>query len=368
MTDVPSNLIPTRVTQLPTSPVASEDGWLLYVYNGNTYKVRAGDLLSVAGVPTTRQVIAGTGMTGGGLLESNVTLSIAPGGVGTSLLADSGVTSGVYGDSTHVPVITIDATGRIIAATSAAVEISGYVPESRQVIAGTGLTGGGALNTNVTLDVNFSDSTPTSLSDSGTSGSATTVSRSDHQHPAIDLSSPTQKTGVLGLANGGTAKSITPVDGGIVWSGADGLYVGPAGTSGQVLISSGAGEYSWGSALIVSNQPANYIYASPTSGGAGPTTFRSMVNADLPDSGVTANSYGSATESATVTVNSKGVVTSVSVNNIIATNIAGGAASQIPYQSGANSTAFLANGTAGQVLTSGGASAPSWSGINGGTF
>jgi hypothetical protein len=51
-----------------------------------------------------------------------------------------------------------------------------------------------------------------------------------------------------------------------------------------------------------------------------------------------------------------------------ATNLAGGAASQIPYQSGAGATAFIANGTAGHVLTSAGASTPTWSGISGGTF
>jgi hypothetical protein len=51
-----------------------------------------------------------------------------------------------------------------------------------------------------------------------------------------------------------------------------------------------------------------------------------------------------------------------------ATNLAGGAASQIPYQTSSGTTAFLANGTAGQVLTSAGASAPVWAGIDGGTF
>ena len=51
-----------------------------------------------------------------------------------------------------------------------------------------------------------------------------------------------------------------------------------------------------------------------------------------------------------------------------ATNIAGGIASQIPYQTGAGATAFIANGTAGQVLTSAGTSTPVWSGISGGTF
>jgi hypothetical protein len=42
------------------------------------------------------------------------------------------------------------------------------------------------------------------------------------------------------------------------------------------------------------------------------------------------------------------------------TNIAGGIASQIPYQTGANATGFIANGTSGQVLQSNGASVPSW--------
>jgi hypothetical protein len=51
-----------------------------------------------------------------------------------------------------------------------------------------------------------------------------------------------------------------------------------------------------------------------------------------------------------------------------ATNLAGGAASQIPYQTGSGATAFIANGTAGQVLTSAGSSVPVWSGISGGTF
>jgi hypothetical protein len=44
-----------------------------------------------------------------------------------------------------------------------------------------------------------------------------------------------------------------------------------------------------------------------------------------------------------------------------ATNLAGGIASQIPYQSAANTTAFIANGSSGQILQSNGTSAPSWS-------
>lgn len=52
----------------------------------------------------------------------------------------------------------------------------------------------------------------------------------------------------------------------------------------------------------------------------------------------------------------------------VASAIAGGIASQIPYQTAASTTSFIANGTAGQVLTSAGTSPPTWSGISGGTF
>lgn len=44
-----------------------------------------------------------------------------------------------------------------------------------------------------------------------------------------------------------------------------------------------------------------------------------------------------------------------------ATNLAGGDAGQVPYQSAPNTTAFVGAGSAGQVLTSNGTSAPTWS-------
>lgn len=263
MSEVPSNLIPTRVTQLPYAPVASEESLLLIVYEGNTYQIMAGDLLQVAGVPTSRQVIAGTGMAGGGALSSNVTLSIAPGGVGSTQLANSGVTSGVYGSATEVPVFTVDVTGRVTAATTVPVTVSGYVPNSREVVAGEGLNGGGTLNNNVTLNANLSDSTPLAGNQTGAAGSSTDISRADHTHPAVDLSDDDEVDGILGLSNGGTAKSLVADAGAIIWSGADGLYVGPVGVSGQVLQATGASEYVW-----VDQSNLNVGRANNLSGGA----------------------------------------------------------------------------------------------------
>lgn len=311
MSDVPSNLIPTRITQLPVAPVADENSLMMIVYQGNNYQIRVGDLLSVAGVPTTRQVIAGTGMTGGGQLSSNVTLSVAPKGINGTLLSDTGVASGVYGNATNIPVFTVDSTGRVTAATSVPATISGYVPTSTQVIAGNGLTGGGLLSSNVTLAASYSASAPEAGFQTGSAGVANTLARSDHKHPAVDLSSDDQVDNILGLGNGGTARSLVMQPGAVIWSGADGLYVGPAGLAGQVLVSGGTGAPTWGSALLVVDQPANVVYAGPAAGPDAPTAFRSLVNADLPASGVTANTYGSSTAIPVVTVNSKGIVTGV---------------------------------------------------------
>lgn len=315
MAQVPSNLIPISITQLPVSGTTSEDVLLVGVYNGVTYKFRAGDLLQVAGVPTSRQVIAGTGLTGGGQLVANVTLSVAPGGIGTTQLATTGVTPGVYGNATSVPQFTVDATGRVTAATMVPLSISGYVPDTRQVIAGNGLTGGGALSSNVTLSASYGG-TPLAGSGSGSAGTALTLSRSDHRHPAVDLADQTQIDGILPIDQGGTGRSLVMQPGAIIWSGADGLYVGTAGVSGQVLVSGGTGAPTWGSTLILAPVAANTFFAGPTSGGVADPVFRTMVNADLPNSGVVAATYGSGTQVPVLVVNSKGVVTSASAVDV----------------------------------------------------
>ena len=394
MAQVPSNLIPVSITQLPVSTTTSEDVLLVGVYQGNTYKFRAGDLLQVAGVPTSRLVIAGTGLSGGGALSSNVTLSIAPGGVGTTQLAASGVTPGVYGDSGNVPQFTVDATGRITAATSVPLSISGYVPTSRQVIAGNGLTGGGALSSNVTLAVNYGG-TPLAGSGSGSAGTALTVSRSDHRHPAVDLSDDAQVDNILGLQSGGTARSLVMQPGALIWSGADGLYVGPAGVSGQVLVSGGTGAPTWGSTLILAPQPANYFFAGPATGPNADPTFRAMVNNDLPVVNIDKGGTGQTTRQAAINTLAGAVTTAQflrgdgtnvlmsaiqasdvpvlnqnttgqagSVANAITFNTSGGASPGQTYNGSA--TATISYNTVGAPKTDGTDASGTWGiGING---
>jgi hypothetical protein len=323
--------------------------------------VQVADILNYSGVPVTRQVLAGTGLTGGGQLTSNVTLSVAAGGIGPTQLANTGVAAGTYGDASNAVTVGVDAQGRITSITTSPVVISGFVPVTRQVIAGVGLTGGGALTGNVTLSADFSATTPLSVDTTGSAGVANEISRSDHTHPAIDLADDDQVDGLLGLDNGGTGRSLVPVAGSIVYSGADGLYIGSSGTSGQVLVSAGNSGYTWGNVALLSDQPANVFYAGPTAGPDAPVTFRSLVNADLPNSGVAASTYGSATAIPVIAVNAKGVITGVTTQAVTATNIVGGSANQIVFNTAANTTSFIAAPTIASTYLEWNGAAFQWS-------
>jgi len=62
----------------------------------------------------------------------------------------------------------------------------------------------------------------------------------------------------------------------------------------------------------LATQAANLVLAGPTSGGAATPTFRALVNADLPLTGVAANTYSS------ITVNTAGVITAGSITQSLA--------------------------------------------------
>jgi len=72
-------------------------------------------------------------------------------------LVTTTVTAATYGNASTVATFTVDAYGRLTAASNASIAIgvaavSGAVPNTVNVIAGTGLSGGGALTGNVTLN------------------------------------------------------------------------------------------------------------------------------------------------------------------------------------------------------------------------
>jgi hypothetical protein len=109
----------------------------------------------------------------------------------------------------------------------------------------------------------------------------------------------------VGLAYGGTGSSLTGVAGAIAYSGASGLGLSAAGTSGQVLISGGTGSPVW--------------------------------------------------------VNASSLTTGVATTAVTATNIAGGSAGQLIIQSDTGLSSFITAGAEGTFLKSAGAGyAPTW--------
>ena len=239
MSDVPSNLIPTRITGLPEYLGASTLGYLPYVIDGLTYKVQFSNIAAVGAVPSTREINTGSGLGGGGDLSANRTLYILPAGVDDSMLTTTGVTAATYGSAENVPVLTVNAQGRVTAATNTPIVLSNYVPTSRTITAGTGLSGGGDLSANRSFAVLFSSTTPEPLGP-GTPGVSTVAARGDHVHPAVDLSDTTETQGVLPLSRGGTGNSLSPVVGAVLYSSSSELYLTPtAGNVGDILVSGG---------------------------------------------------------------------------------------------------------------------------------
>jgi hypothetical protein len=244
MSSVPTNLIPTRITSLPEYTGASTLGYLPYVLSGVTYKVQFANIAAVGAVPSTRIIASGTGLSGGGDLSADRVISIAAGGVGAAELSLTGVTAGTYGSGSDVPVLTVDATGRVTTVTTAALSVTGFVPTTRTVTAGNGLTGGGSLASNITLTADFSATTPLALG-SATAGVANTLSRGDHIHPALDLSDTNQTQGALPLGRGGTGDALSPVAGAVVYSTGSKFALSSLGSIGQVLTSNGTAAPSW---------------------------------------------------------------------------------------------------------------------------
>ena len=118
-----------------------------------THKTGGTDALTpadIGAVPTTIQVIAGTGLSGGGSLTENRTLAVTYGtATGTACQGNDARLSNARTPTAHKAT---HKTGGTDALTPADI---GAVPTTVQVIAGTGLSGGGSLAANRTLTVKY---------------------------------------------------------------------------------------------------------------------------------------------------------------------------------------------------------------------
>lgn len=393
MTDVPSNLIPTRITQLPIAPVADENSLMMIVYQGNNYQIRVGDLLAVSGVPPTRQVIAGTGMTGGGQLSSNVTLSIAPGGVGSTQLASSGVTPGVYGDSSNVPVLTVDSTGRVVAASTQPLS-----PSGAGTVTSVGLSlpsdftvSGSPVTTSGTFTATWANQPQSRFlaSPDNATGTPTfrAISASDvptlNQNTTGNAATATLATRSTNVAGGAANKLVyntatdttnfvdapTVSDTFLKWSGSGFTWsaISGAGTVTSVDASGGTTGLSFSGGPITASGTLTLAGTLITSNGG--TGLSSYTTGDL-------LYYATGTTLSKLTIGSVDrILTSsgtapqwsdpANLSVGTATNVAGGAANKIVYNSAAGTTTFIDAPTTADTFLKWSGSAFTWSAVSG---
>lgn len=177
--------------------------------------------------------------------------------------------------------------------------------------------------------------------------------------------------GQVAIAQGGTNGTATPTAGGIAYGSGTAYAFTSAGTSGQVLTSSGSGTPTWSTptayATVTDDTTTNAtrypLFASATSGNLTTEYVSSTKYQFNPSTGaLTATSFNGAGTGLTGTASSLSIGgnAATATSATTATNLAGGANGSLPYQTGSGATTYLAAGTNGYVLTlSGGV--PTWS-------
>lgn len=341
----------------------------------------------------------GTGLSGGSYDGSSAV---------TATLANTGVTAATYGSASSVPVVAVNAQGQITSATNTSIsiantQVTGLGTMSTQNANAVAITGGTATGlTNLGSDylqLNTGATVTAAVGklwwDGGTTlnvGMTTNVTGHalEDQYYYIKATTAITKgdvvmftgaVGASGVVTGAPATGVT--DGSYIMGVAaesialngfglvqyegtlrgldtsaftDGaiLWYNPAVTGGLTATKP--------SAPNVKAQIAAVINAG--NGGSGSILIRVSPGSVLggTDSNV---QFGSLSNGDVIVYNSTaGYWSNVAQSTLTAgtaTNLAGGGAGYVPYQSASGTTAFVSAGTTGQVLTSNGTSAPTWS-------
>ena len=289
--------VPNAFTFIETGSTLADTGWVCTANQGGT--------IGVTAMPWTQFSGAGTYTAGTGLTLTGTQFSIT----------NTAVTAAAYGSASSVATFTVNAQGQLTLAASTSIAIA-----ASQVTSGT-----------------------------------------------------------LAIAQGGTNSSATPTNGGVGYGTGTAHAYSAAGTSGQVLTSAGAASPTWTSQSGLSVGTATNLAGGaagslPYQSGAGATAMLAAgtngylltLTAGLPSwqpapaSGVTTFSAG--TTGLTPSTATSGAVTLAGTlalanggTNASLTAVAGA----VPYST-ALAIALTAAGTTGQVLTSNGSGAPTW--------
>jgi hypothetical protein len=353
----------------------SNTGWVCTAAATGTINVTAMPWVQFSGSAT---YFAGTGLT----LSAN-----------TFSITNTGVTAASVGSASKTLTATVNAQGQltVLADTNIAIsnaQVSGLGTMSTQNANAVAITGGtinGAViggttaaavtGTIVTANTYFSGAgtnltgTASGLSIGGNAATATSAG-------SVTNSLTINSSGAGGTSpqtyNGGTAVTVSyntvgaPSITGTNASGTWGISItGNSATVTDGLYSTGSySNPTWLTSIsgsIVSGAVATATTATNVAGGAaGSLVYQSAAATTTTLALGTTNYVLTAGASAPQYVAQSTLSVGSATTATTATNLAGGVAGAVPYQSGVGATGFTAAGTTGQVLTSNGASVPTW--------
>lgn len=360
-------------TYNPTSPNGLGQGDAFFVTSGNTgagetYECNTVGTITFGTTAITFVQISSAQVysAGTGLTLLNTTFSIT----------NTGVSASTYGSASSVPVIAVNAQGQITSATNTSIAINGnqitsgtvgssYISGSYTGVTGVGvltagtwnadavqpLYGGTGITSYSTGDLLYASGT-TALSRLalGTSTYVLTAGASAPQYVAqstLSVGSATTATNVSGGATGSlvyqSAASTTTT---LPLGATD--YVLTAGASApqyvaQSTLSVGSATTATTATNVAGGATGSLVYQS---GASATTTLALGTTSYVLTAGASAPQY---VAQSTLAVGSA----------TTATNVSGGSAGSLVYQSGASTTTTLALGTTNYVLTAG-ASAPQY--------
>ena len=306
---------------------------------------------------------------------------------------------GTFGSATNIPVVTVDGKGRVTAASTVAVSIpSGSIAVTGGDVTMSGNTGANITNaTLATVTQGTGNSfVKITLDTKGRVTGNTAVAQADITAllgaASITNTMLANNSVTIGSSNvvlGGTLSSVsglslvapvlgTPASGtltnctGLPYSGLTGTVPTwnqnttgtAANVTGTVAIANGGTGAVTAAAALTSlgaypaSNPSNYISSAgaPVQSVAGRTGAVTLAQADIAGLTTVSSPTFSAVTATTFTGNLSGNATTAST----ATNVAGGAAGELHYQSAPGVTGYSSVGVTGQVVLSGGSGAPTF--------
>ena len=256
------------------------------------------------------------------------TLAVAYGGTGQTTYTDGQLLIGNTTGNTLAKSTLTAGTGISISNGSGSITIANTLPSlggtvtSVSVVTANGLAGTVATAT-TTPAITLSTTITGVLKGNGTAISAAT-SGTDYA-PATSGTSILYGNGSGGFSNVTIGSGISFVTGTLSATGSGGTVTSVGLSLPSIFTVSGSPVTGTGTLTGTFNtQTANYVFAGPTTGAAATPTFRALVSADIPNNAANTTGYAS--------------------------NIAGGLAGSIPYQTAVNATSLLGIGTTGQIL------------------